>query len=597
MTSKKCLTRGDTAAIKPKTAPRLPLVTQLPPLTAADLQPPPYDLDEHKKSLGGGFLDSSLLIYPRIHLDWQERFIGRGDDSHARLNMHQFGLNGLPYLVPQPLLKSALPRTPDIAHADMMVDVAKLKSDGSLNGGGDGDYLSDSSSGHMHNSPGGGPAKGQLKGVPSSNSKDKAPRVRSVLSEETLKVLRSAYAFNPKPKKPDILKMAKEVNCPPRVVQVWFQNMRARDRRMERSTISDNGTRDQLSSSDEQKILPPNVLAADEQPLDLSIKMKQSVDTDTENSLLNLKKICRVDECPKSIAENVNGSKEVNVSSQMFNGRHFDLLNQSIVFGAEPKNSSLLNLSKISNAKLEVPDSDSVIRSILVNQNKAHPLMDLVGHSFEPQLGRRTFELLNGAAAALPSDITCDTNVQATAIPTNPTATAAANNNNNSNDQRNRNRKRASSESDNEKSDATDYSDHSSKGRVRSPPTKTIVAMSTKLDDDSHVAGDGSPAGDSGMFACDQCDKTFSKQSSLARHKYEHSGTLQYVAESGLRPSRSTRTLRNAMCLTCARPRRVRHRLSPTGMRPHVCDVCSKAFKHKHHLTEHKRLHSGEKPL
>ncbi|CAL1290580.1 unnamed protein product [Larinioides sclopetarius] len=59
-----------------------------------------------------------------------------------------------------------------------------------------------------------------------------------------------------------------------------------------------------------------------------------------------------------------------------------------------------------------------------------------------------------------------------------------------------------------------------------------------------------------GMYACDQCDKMFSKQSSLARHKYEHS-----------------------------------------GQRPHKCDICSKAFKHKHHLTEHKRLHSGEKPF
>lgn len=29
-----------------------------------------------------------------------------------------------------------------------------------------------------------------------------------------------------------------------------------------------------------------------------------------------------------------------------------------------------------------------------------------------------------------------------------------------------------------------------------------------------------------GLFTCDQCDKTFSKQSSLARHKYEHSGTF-----------------------------------------------------------------------
>ena len=31
--------------------------------------------------------------------------------------------------------------------------------------------------------------------------------------------------------------------------------------------------------------------------------------------------------------------------------------------------------------------------------------------------------------------------------------------------------------------------------------------------------------------------------------------------------------------------------------RPHQCDQCKKAFKHKHHLVEHRRLHTGEKPF
>jgi uncharacterized Zn-finger protein len=57
-------------------------------------------------------------------------------------------------------------------------------------------------------------------------------------------------------------------------------------------------------------------------------------------------------------------------------------------------------------------------------------------------------------------------------------------------------------------------------------------------------------------LSCDICEKSFNKQSSLARHKYEHS-----------------------------------------GVRPFICDICKKAFKHKHHLAEHRRLHTGEKPF
>ncbi|XP_054893327.1 zinc finger E-box-binding homeobox 1b [Poeciliopsis prolifica] len=74
-------------------------------------------------------------------------------------------------------------------------------------------------------------------------------------------------------------------------------------------------------------------------------------------------------------------------------------------------------------------------------------------------------------------------------------------------------------------------------------------------DSDSGPARKKMKKTDSGMYACDLCDKIFQKSSSLLRHKYEH-----------------------------------------TGKRPHECSICSKAFKHKHHLIEHMRLHSGEKP-
>lgn len=32
-----------------------------------------------------------------------------------------------------------------------------------------------------------------------------------------------------------------------------------------------------------------------------------------------------------------------------------------------------------------------------------------------------------------------------------------------------------------------------------------------------------------GVYFCDRCDKTFSKHSSLARHKYEHSGMYSSI--------------------------------------------------------------------
>ena len=60
----------------------------------------------------------------------------------------------------------------------------------------------------------------------SSNS-----RVRSLISEEQLGVLRSCYHINPMPRKEELLQIAETIGHPYKVVKVWFQNSRARDRR------------------------------------------------------------------------------------------------------------------------------------------------------------------------------------------------------------------------------------------------------------------------------------------------------------------------------------------------------------------------------
>ncbi|KFB38083.1 AGAP000779-PB-like protein [Anopheles sinensis] len=90
--------------------------------------------------------------------------------------------------------------------------------------------------------------------------------------------------------------------------------------------------------------------------------------------------------------------------------------------------------------------------------------------------------------------------------------------------------------------------------RMGGPYGGSGIGSSTTIGKDTNTQQQ--PPDAEGQYVCDQCDKTFSKHSSLQRHKYEHS-----------------------------------------GQRPYKCMDCPKAFKHKHHLTEHKRLHSGEKPF
>ena len=51
------------------------------------------------------------------------------------------------------------------------------------------------------------------------------------------------------------------------------------------------------------------------------------------------------------------------------------------------------------------------------------------------------------------------------------------------------------------------------------------AAVTTNNNNSGNVNGQIS-ADEQGQFACDQCEKTFNKQSSLARHKYEHSGKV-----------------------------------------------------------------------
>ena len=64
-----------------------------------------------------------------------------------------------------------------------------------------------------------------------TSQEERKVRVRTLISEEQQMVLKAHYQRNPKPKKEVLQEISSQIGHPFRVVKVWFQNMRARDRR------------------------------------------------------------------------------------------------------------------------------------------------------------------------------------------------------------------------------------------------------------------------------------------------------------------------------------------------------------------------------
>ena len=56
-------------------------------------------------------------------------------------------------------------------------------------------------------------------------------RVRSMITDQQLAILKAKYSLNPRPSSHELMDIGSQIGFPKRVVQVWFQNMRARDRR------------------------------------------------------------------------------------------------------------------------------------------------------------------------------------------------------------------------------------------------------------------------------------------------------------------------------------------------------------------------------
>ena len=64
-----------------------------------------------------------------------------------------------------------------------------------------------------------------------NSTNNSSSRPRALISDDQVATLKACYSINPKPRREEILKISEQIGHPFKVIKVWFQNTRARDRR------------------------------------------------------------------------------------------------------------------------------------------------------------------------------------------------------------------------------------------------------------------------------------------------------------------------------------------------------------------------------
>ncbi|VDK89278.1 unnamed protein product [Litomosoides sigmodontis] len=379
-------------------------------------------------------------------------------------------------------------------------------------------------------------------------------RSRSFLTDAQVAILHAHFKRNPFPSKYELSAVAEQIGVNKRVVQVWFQNTRAKERRSNRLSVAcerysrsmwDNAISFQSAAT----------VAAANDPLSLMAAWTQQCTGLVNNGLSTVQLYIYI-ELFNTIV--MDGRFRVTGASKDEQTRKADLTS------SEPSDSARdLPLD------LSIKDEATVVTAVPAEQPSVFGV--------EGDRGRRDRDDCWSASSLIGFIPKGNETIHGTLLQaakgrseTPPTVLSSA----------------SRSYSEGESNSEAGLLDDNSTAALSSSIWPSSVFMSQysmlginglsglqkvleQSDDNDDNASDISSGekrhrlnwkshrtDEEGLYACDQCDKMFGKQSSLARHKYEHS-----------------------------------------GQRPYKCDVCEKAFKHKHHLTEHKRLHSGEKPF
>ncbi|XP_060752806.1 zinc finger E-box-binding homeobox 1b isoform X3 [Tachysurus vachellii] len=134
-------------------------------------------------------------------------------------------------------------------------------------------------------------------------------------------------------------------------------------------------------------------------------------------------------------------------------------------------------------------------------------------------------------------------------------------------------------------------------------PVEGADGDSAAHDDDTNGPEDrwdeGTPDAFSQLLTCPYCSRGYKRYTSLKEHiKYRHEKSEDNFSCSLCSYTFSHRTQldRHMSAHKAGRDQRHVTQTGGGGNRKFKCTECGKAFKYKHHLKEHLRIHSGEKP-
>ncbi|XP_073817030.1 Zn finger homeodomain 1 [Musca autumnalis] len=407
-----------------------------------------------------------------------------------------------------------------------------------------------------------------------SNAERKV-RVRTAITEEQQQHLKQHYAINSRPSREEFRLIASRLQLDARVVQVWFQNNRSRERKMQYNNINNNNNN--LKPAFPLPVLPPMAAGqtqnfedaplnksggnSEELPLDLSVKPQrnsgqqqqhsplygiapmQTANANVAGDLAEAINLSRKMSPPTSLSPNSAASvpavfKQQAQAAAAAAALYFAAPSQAN--GAPNLPHNLRQTPSPIEAPLLGPQQTSTPRGAAAFPSFSQlppymmpAAMAAAQRSLMPM--EALFQMTPGSADyarqhSLMNSIKMGSTLDFRGNSLSPGS-----------------EKRSWRDDESRISHEDEYAHAQAQAAAALMPPKPKRA---KAETHGHAGDPDLP------FICDQCDKAFAKQSSLARHKYEHS-----------------------------------------GQRPYQCMDCPKAFKHKHHLTEHKRLHSGEKPF